>query len=295
MNCSYQGLGGAFLYSERPKALAAFYIEVLGVPLHTMGSGFCAELPSSDRFFSDRTATTTFAIFSCEERGSGNIARLNHRVRELDEVLARLDERGIAYEGPDDDYGRFAWCEDPDGNRVEIWEAPRRDPLAGPIEVVPSDKRLAATAENLSPKNIVRSIEVAATREELFAAFTNEEKLRAWLCPDCRVELRIGGRYEIYFMPDAPEGLRGADGCRVLSFLPPRLLCFTWNAPPPHEETRPQHTWVVIELAVIGPSETKVTLTHTGWPELSKTWRATFDYFDDAWERVLTSLAKHYA
>ncbi len=297
----YQGLGGAFLYSEDPKRLAAFYQEVLGVPLTAYGERFSAELPSADRLFSTRTASTTFAIFKSDKRGRGDIARLNHRVRDLDLVLARLADRGVEVKGPDDDYGRFAWCEDPDGNRVEIWEPPEKDAVAGPIEVVPADKRLATIGATMSSKSIVKSVTVNADRESVFAAFTNADRLREWLCPDCRVELQIGGRYEIYFMPDAEEGLRGADGCRVLSFLPPRMISFTWNAPPPHEETRPQHTWIVIELATEPTGETRVTLTHTGWPRseedpgaLSDAWSATFAYFENAWTQVLSRLERHF-
>src|SRR5712672_923199 len=45
------------------------------------------------------------------------------------------------------------------------------------------------------------------------------------------IELRPGGKYEIYFNKNAPEGERGSEGCKVLSFIPQRMLAFTWNAP----------------------------------------------------------------
>ena len=38
--------------------------------------------------------------------------------------------------------------------------------------------------------------------------------------------------YELHFLEDAPEGRRGSESCRVLAFVPERLLSFTWNAPP---------------------------------------------------------------
>jgi predicted enzyme related to lactoylglutathione lyase len=52
---------------------------------------------------------------------------LNFRVRDLDAMLAQLraagakvDEKVEEMEG----FGRFGWFEDPEGNRIELWEPP---------------------------------------------------------------------------------------------------------------------------------------------------------------------------
>jgi predicted enzyme related to lactoylglutathione lyase len=51
---------------------------------------------------------------------------INFCVDDLPGMIARLAERGINVQGPEEyDYGRFAWVMDPDGNRIELWEPPK--------------------------------------------------------------------------------------------------------------------------------------------------------------------------
>lgn len=49
---------------------------------------------------------------------------VNYRVADLGVVLTHLSELGVQpVRGPEDySYGRFAWIEDGEGNRLELWE-----------------------------------------------------------------------------------------------------------------------------------------------------------------------------
>jgi predicted enzyme related to lactoylglutathione lyase len=49
---------------------------------------------------------------------------VNHRVRNLDAMLAQLRAAGARVDDrvEDYDYGRFGWATDPEGNRFELWE-----------------------------------------------------------------------------------------------------------------------------------------------------------------------------
>lgn len=87
---------------------------------------------------------------------------------------------------------------------------------------------------------------------------------------------------------DNPAGLRGGEGCKLLSFLPKEMLSFTWNAPPEFKEIResPYHTWVVVNFKAKSNIETEVTLTHLGWPD-DKSWDPVYKYLDEAWDIVL--------
>jgi len=51
---------------------------------------------------------------------------INYRVENLDELLKLLNTGGIIQIGEilDDEYEEFAWITDPDGNKIELWEAP---------------------------------------------------------------------------------------------------------------------------------------------------------------------------
>ena len=49
---------------------------------------------------------------------------LNLRVQDLDGLLKKLEASGVRIDPKrqDEDYGRFAWVYDPEGNKVELWE-----------------------------------------------------------------------------------------------------------------------------------------------------------------------------
>jgi hypothetical protein len=97
------------------------------------------------------------------------------------------------------------------------------------------------------------------------------------------------------FAPDLPAGSQGSEGCTVLSFLPGRMLSFTWNAPPKFPAVRNggARTFVVVELQPLGPGKTQVALTHLGWRE-GPEWDQVYAYFDRAWEVVLARLAHRF-
>lgn len=123
---------------------------------------------------------------------------------------------------------------------------------------------------------------VDATVDEVWEAWTTEGGIRSFFAPACNVELRVDGRYEILFSPDAPPGQRGAEGMRVLAFEPKTMLAFTWNAPLHLSEVRGQLTHVLIRLRRREDGRTQVALTHSGWGEGGQ-WDEAFEYFERAW------------
>ncbi len=90
---------------------------------------------------------------------------------------------------------------------------------------------------------------------------------------------------------DNPPGARGSEGCRILSFLPERMLSFAWNAPPDFPDMRRSsvQTWVAVFFNSLSERTTEVKIHHVGWPD-EKSWDPVFNYFDAAWGRVLESL-----
>lgn len=120
-----QGLGGAFLYADDVDALAAWYRDRLGLALETWGKSRGIELPSADLISSNRLSTTTFALFQADAPlPPQRTGRVNFRVGDLDGLLDRCRAAGDRVERLHDDYGRFAWVWDPEGNIVELWEPP---------------------------------------------------------------------------------------------------------------------------------------------------------------------------
>ena len=147
-----------------------------------------------------------------------------------------------------------------------------------------------AAADDISDQVIEVVGEVRFPPDEAWALWSSSDGLARWWTENTRIDLRPGGSYEIHFDAEAPPGFRGADWCRVLSFLPGRMLSFTWNAPDTLA-TRPRFTFVVVLFEPLGPGS-RVTLSHLGWPESGLAdpgtdWQATFDYFSAAWQRVM--------
>ncbi|MGX1929550.1 SRPBCC family protein [Flagellimonas sp. 2504JD4-2] len=142
-------------------------------------------------------------------------------------------------------------------------------------------------------KTIVKTITVPTNIEDVWWKWTTHEGLLTFFGPDNKVELRLGGPFEIYFLLDNQKGLRGSEGCKIISYLPSKMLSFTWNAPPQYPEIRNHEhkTWVVVSFESIEKTKTRVTLYHIGWLE-GKKWDEVNDYFDSAWETVLDWLKK---
>lgn len=210
-------------------------------------------------------------------------------VQNVDEEVARLVGLGATVREDPVDVGsgiRVAAVLDPFGGSLGLIRNPE---FAPPLA--------ACAPGDLSPREIRLERTVGAPRGVVWELWTTAAGISKWLVSDARIDLRVGGHYELYFLADYPAGSRGSETCRVLSFLPGRMISFTWNAPPHLERTRWLHTWVVVELED-APDGTRVRVTHTGWPMSGlrdePQWERTFAYFERAWAAVLDSL-DHYA
>ena len=138
-------------------------------------------------------------------------------------------------------------------------------------------------------------LDVPASREAVWAAWTTEAGIKTFFAPGAHIEPRVDGAYEVFFDPSAEPGLRGGDGMRILAFEPPRRIAFTWNAPPAQPLVRAQRTVVNLELTAVDSGRTRLRFTHSGWGE-GPEWDAAFTYFDSAWNKfVLPSLVRRFA
>ncbi len=136
---------------------------------------------------------------------------------------------------------------------------------------------------------------INATIENVWDAWTTSKGAEAFFAPKANIKLGIGGPYELYFDPDAPEGSRGSEGMKILSFLPMEMLSFDWNAPPQYPTVRgDQHTWVVVQFNAIDSSKTRIRLSHVGWKEGDE-WNKVFQYFKRAWDVVLARLEYRFS
>src|SRR5262245_19782155 len=77
-------------------------------------------------------------------------------------------------------------------------------------------------------KTIRLEIVVNASAEKVWRAWTTREGIRSFFAPDCEIDLRVLGKYDILFAPSAPVGLRGAEGNLLLAIQREKMLSFTW-------------------------------------------------------------------
>lgn len=123
------GLGGVFFKSKDPKSLSAWYDRHLGIREQKEGQGvmFSWRRPENP---SDETCTV-WALFPHDTKyfdPSKASFMLNYQVEDLDGLLEALRSEGVTIDPKreDYDYGRFAWIIDPEGNRIELWEPPKK-------------------------------------------------------------------------------------------------------------------------------------------------------------------------
>jgi len=147
--------------------------------------------------------------------------------------------------------------------------------------------------KNPSDKILRKEIIVPASLKEVWDAWTTIEGVRTFFSSDAKIELAVGGPYEIYFILENPYGLKGSEDCKILSYLPMEMLSFEWNAPPEFGELRGQHTVVVLQFQEIEPGKVKVILSHLGWGK-GEDWDKLYNYFDRAWSYVLNNLKKRF-
>ena len=144
----------------------------------------------------------------------------------------------------------------------------------------------------VSSRIIQKERVVPVTPPEAFRLWSTEEGVTSISPPKAKIELRPGGAYEWYFVPDAPAGLRGGEGCTVLAFIPDRMIAFTWNAPPtiPRLRESGAKSQVIVEFSPVAGG-THVRFTQHGFGD-GEDWEAYYNYFVRAWDRVLDGMKK---
>ncbi len=117
------GIGGVVVVSEHPRALAAWYRDVLGISIEPWGGAmFRYNVPGHPPY----TVWSSFPKGAKEFEHSRRDFMLNLSVDNLDALCSHLRAKGVKiYERQSTPYGKFASVVDPDGTKIELWEAPK--------------------------------------------------------------------------------------------------------------------------------------------------------------------------
>ncbi len=154
----------------------------------------------------------------------------------------------------------------------------------------PIDNQLFEAAGD-SVRSFTKEIVIDAPAGKVYDAWATAEGWgRVYGPPSAsHIDLAIGGRYEWLF-----DGKIGSNGCQVLSYIPGRMISFSWSSPPTQPETRARRTWVVVEAEPLSDNRTSLRLTHLGFGQ-GPQWDETYAYFDSAWGRVLEMMRNSLA
>ncbi len=140
--------------------------------------------------------------------------------------------------------------------------------------------------EQSSTEKIINcQIEVPASLDRVWSAWTTEEGVKSFFAPNCRIELKPGGSYEMLFDLNAKEGMQGGEGMIILAIQSMQMLSFTWNAPPSLPNVRGQMTHVTVRFNKIDVNKTNISIRHDGWGNGTE-WDAAFDYFIKGWGNI---------
>ena len=117
------GIGGVVVVSKNPRALAAWYRNTLGMSLEPWGGAmFRYNAPGHPPY----TVWSAFANGTKEFAHARRDVMLNLSVDDLDALCSRLRAKGVPiYERQSTPYGKFASVIDPEGTKIELWEAPK--------------------------------------------------------------------------------------------------------------------------------------------------------------------------
>ncbi len=107
------GIGGVFLRSDDPETLGEWYQRHFGFT-----NGGPTPTEAGPMVFSTCARDTDYF-------GGPQSFMINLRVSGLKELLQELAAAGVKEVKPQETMegiGRFAWVNDPEGNRIELWE-----------------------------------------------------------------------------------------------------------------------------------------------------------------------------
>ncbi|HVQ43399.1 MAG TPA: VOC family protein [Candidatus Saccharimonadia bacterium] len=114
---SITGIGAVMFRAKDPAALTKWYDDNLGITAMSAANPEPWHQEAGPTVFSPADADTDY--FPAHQQ-----FLLNFRVSDLDAMLEQLGASGVKIDDKrvNEDYGRFAWVYDPEGNKIELWQ-----------------------------------------------------------------------------------------------------------------------------------------------------------------------------
>ncbi|HEX4771579.1 MAG TPA: SRPBCC domain-containing protein [Bryobacteraceae bacterium] len=136
-------------------------------------------------------------------------------------------------------------------------------------------------------KALLFEVQLPASQDAVWSAFTTSEGLSTWLTPGAVVDLRNGGEWTAHF----PGG--GTGGGTILSFTAKRTLVMSAMAPPMFPHVRAERTIATWEFIPVDANTTQLTLKQTGWKK-GEEWDKAYDYLAAGNAQLLETLQRRF-
>lgn len=114
------GLGGVFYRFENPAKMRLWYQQVLGITTNDYGVLF--EFNNGENSLGYLQLGTFDKSSDYFEKSQS--CMLNFRVDDMNALIKKLNENNVKIlnEVAEYEYGKFLHIQDPEGNRIELWE-----------------------------------------------------------------------------------------------------------------------------------------------------------------------------
>ncbi len=117
------GIGGVFFKSDNAQETREWYNQMLGFEAQEWGKTF-PWIDINDKSTEGYTVWNVFKRSSDYFGDSNQTFMVNYIVQNMDDLLAKLEQQGVYQVKPmeDSEFGKFAWINDINGQRIELWE-----------------------------------------------------------------------------------------------------------------------------------------------------------------------------
>lgn len=143
----------------------------------------------------------------------------------------------------------------------------------------------------MTPEPLVLIEELQTPVEDLWALWTEPEKVGKWLAAGSEIDLRVGGTYRLSGQL-VSRPIREPVGGTIVGLEEEYVLKVAWQAPselgPIVREAVPPTNLVVL-FQPLGPNRTRLRLEQDGWRDGAE-WAAARTWHQEAWTEALSRL-----
>lgn len=160
-------------------------------------------------------------------------------------------------------------------DRIKVRQPMNHRPILAAIMAL----MFVSIAHGEEPREVFE-IEIDASVEDLWAAFTTSEGLRSWVAPLADVDFRVGGKWRANYNKDGKLGDDSTIENTILCYDPKRMISLKATGFPKDfafaEAAR--ETWSVFYFTAVSDTKTKITVVGLGYndTEQSKKMRSFF-------------------